>query len=45
MAIEVKSDHDDAIRGIGQLVEALAHGYNSAALVTSLICGRQNFHL
>jgi hypothetical protein len=36
MALEVKSGHDDAIRGIGQLAEALAHGYDSAALVTSL---------
>jgi hypothetical protein len=36
MAIEVKSGHDDAIRGIGQLAEALAHGYSTAALVTSL---------
>ena len=36
MALEVKSGHDDAIRGIGQLVEALSHGYQSAALVTSL---------
>jgi hypothetical protein len=36
MALEVKSGHDDPIRGIGQLVEALSHGYQSAALVTSL---------
>jgi hypothetical protein len=36
MALEVKSGHDDPIRGIGQLVEALSHGYRSAALVTSL---------
>jgi len=36
MALEVKSGHDDALRGIGQLVEALANGYSSAALVTSL---------
>jgi len=36
MAIEVKSVHDDAIQDIGQLVEAVAHGYSSATLVTSL---------
>jgi hypothetical protein len=36
MALEIKSSHDDPIRGIGQLMEALAHGYQSAALVTSL---------
>lgn len=36
MALEVKLGHDDPIRGIGQLVEALSHGYQSAALVTSL---------
>ena len=36
MALEVKSTHDDIVRGLGQLVEALAYGYSSAALVTSL---------
>jgi hypothetical protein len=36
MALEIKSGHDDVIRGIGQLAEALAHGYDSAALVVSL---------
>jgi hypothetical protein len=36
MALEVKSGHDDVIRGIGQLAAALAHDYNSAALVLSL---------
>jgi hypothetical protein len=35
-AIEIKSGHDDVIRGLGQLHEALAHGYSSAALVVSL---------
>ena len=35
MALEIKSGHDDAIRGIGQLVEALCNGYQTAALVTS----------
>jgi F0F1-type ATP synthase membrane subunit c/vacuolar-type H+-ATPase subunit K len=36
MALEIKSTRDDVIRGIGQLVEALSQGYQSAALVTSL---------
>jgi hypothetical protein len=36
MALEIKSGHDDVIRGLGQLSAALAHGYNSAALVVSL---------
>ena len=36
LALEVKSGHDDVIRGIGQLVEALSNGYSSAALVTSV---------
>ncbi len=36
MALEIKSGHDDVIRGLGQLSAALAHGYSSAALVASL---------
>jgi hypothetical protein len=36
IAIEVKSPRDDIIRGIGQCCEALAAGYNRAALVTTL---------
>lgn len=36
MAIEIKSGHDDVIGGLGQLVEALSNGYQTAALVTSL---------
>jgi hypothetical protein len=36
LALEIKSGHDDVIRGLGQLSSALAHGYNSAALVVSL---------
>ncbi len=36
MALEVKTAHDDIVRGVGQLTEALAHGYGSAVLVTSL---------
>jgi hypothetical protein len=35
IAIEIKSGHDDVIRGLGQLTTALAHGYNSAVLVIS----------
>jgi len=40
MALEIKSTHDDIVRGLGQLAEALAHGYDSAALVTSLRNGQ-----
>ena len=36
MALEIKSGHDDVIRGLGQVSAALAHGYDSAALVVSL---------
>jgi hypothetical protein len=36
MALEIKTAHDDVVRGLGQLTEALAYGYDSAALVTSL---------
>lgn len=36
MALEIKSGNDDAVRGLGQLISALAHGYNSVALVVSL---------
>jgi hypothetical protein len=36
MALEIKTAHDDVIRGVGQLTAALACGYQSAALVTSL---------
>lgn len=35
MAVELKSDKDDILRGLGQLLEALAHGYDMALLVTS----------
>ena len=36
IAIEVKGSGDDLIRGIGQLAEALAWGYDQAVLVTPL---------
>ena len=36
MALEIKSGHDDVIRGLGQLLEALAQGYNSTALIVSM---------
>jgi len=35
VAIELKSDRDDVLRGLGQLLEAVAHGYNQGLLVTS----------
>jgi hypothetical protein len=36
MALELKTPKDDVTRGIGQLAEALAYGYNQVALVTTL---------
>jgi len=36
MALEIKTPRDDVTRGIGQLAEALAYGYNQVALVTTL---------
>jgi hypothetical protein len=36
MALEIKSTRDDVVRGVGQCTEALAKGYQTAALVTSL---------
>ncbi|MEM3823351.1 MAG: hypothetical protein QXH87_00280 [Candidatus Bathyarchaeia archaeon] len=33
--MELKSDKDDILRGLGQLLEALTHGYDMALLVTS----------
>lgn len=36
MALELKSPQDDITRGVGQLAEALAYGYNQVALVTTL---------
>jgi hypothetical protein len=41
IALEIKSGHDDVIRGLGQLSAALAHGYSSAALVVSLRHAKQ----
>jgi len=35
IAVELKSDNDDLLRGLGQLLEALSHGYNQALLCTS----------
>lgn len=35
-AIEVKTPSDDVVRGLGQLAEASAFGYNQAVLVTTL---------
>jgi len=36
IAIEVKTMTDDVVRGLGQLAEASAFGYNQAVLVTTL---------
>jgi len=36
IAIEVKTVGDDLVRGLGQLAEASAFGYNQAVLVTTL---------
>ena len=36
MALEIKTPGDDITRGIGQLAEALAYGYNQVALVTTV---------
>ena len=36
MAVEIKTPNDDLTRGLGQLAEALAYGYDKAALITSL---------
>jgi hypothetical protein len=40
MALELKSPKDDVTRGIGQLAEALAYGYNQVALVTTMRAAR-----
>ena len=36
IAIEIKTPRDDLARGIGQLTEAIALGYDKAVLVTAL---------
>jgi hypothetical protein len=36
MALEIKTPNDDVVRGLGQLSEALANGYDSAALITTM---------
>jgi hypothetical protein len=36
MALELKTPKDDVTRGLGQLAEALAYGYTSAVLVTTM---------
>jgi len=41
IAIEVKTPSDDLARGLGQLGEALASGYNQAVLVTTLRRAKQ----
>ena len=41
LAIELKSDRDDLLRGLGQLLQALTHGYTHVLLVTSQRRGEQ----
>jgi hypothetical protein len=36
MALEIKTPRDDVTRGIGQLTEAIAFGYDTVVLVTTL---------
>jgi hypothetical protein len=36
IALEIKTPRDDVTRGLGQLCEAIAYGYDKAALVTTL---------
>jgi hypothetical protein len=36
MALEIKTPEDDITRGLGQMAEAIAFGYDKAALVTTL---------
>jgi hypothetical protein len=36
IALEIKTPRDDITRALGQLTEAIAFGYDKAALVTSL---------
>ena len=36
MALEIKTPRDDVTGGLGQLTEAIAYGYDKAALVTTL---------
>lgn len=40
MAIELKTPRDDITRGIGQLAESLAYGYDKAAMITTLRTAR-----
>ena len=35
IALEIKTPGDDVTRGIGQLTEALAYGYDKATMVTT----------
>ena len=36
MALEIKTPRDDVTRGLGQLTEAIAYGYDKATLFTTL---------
>jgi hypothetical protein len=44
MALELKTPRDDVTRGIGQLAEALAYGYNQVAMVTTMRTARDIDH-
>lgn len=41
IALEIKSAHDDIVRGLGQVAEAKTFGYDSVALVTSMRTARR----
>jgi hypothetical protein len=41
LALEIKSPHDDIVRGVGQCFEALNASYSQAVLVTSLEVGKR----
>ena len=45
MALEIKTPRDDITRGLGQLSEALAYGYNEAALVTTMRTAKHIDHI
>ena len=44
MALELKTPQDDITRGIGQLAEALAYGYDRVVLVTTLRTAKKIDH-
>ena len=44
IALEIKTPGDDVTRALGQLIEALAFGYDRAALVTALNKAKKIHH-